>query len=410
MKLHYYRDSSGNFGDDLNEFIFPRLIPDILDADASSLLVGIGTILNDEIPTRPKKYVFGAGCGYGALPLIDDQWQVYCVRGPLTAERLGLTSELAITDPALLIRLLVEDRPRAPGRVVFVPHHVTAFLSEIHELSLEEVCSKCDIGYVDPRSDVEAVLDEIGGAELVIAEAMHGAITADALRVPWVPVRIADQVLDFKWRDWCGSIETDYEPLSLRAFNSSSAADLTAVLQQAKKASGVLSRERLADEHLSRLHEKLELLRSDYLNVQDRDSAPDKVGSETGPEPDGAAVKESWWGEILEATRVITAIVPRGSSFILVDDGQWLLDQDVAGRHVLRFRDDPDQWEPPLNDEDAIAALTRLRDQGAEWIVFPRTAFWWLDYYSELRRHLQARYRCAQDDERLVIYDLKTSQ
>lgn len=41
---------------------------------------------------------------------------------------------------------------------------------------------------------------------------MHGAIVADALRVPWIPVAFGDTVLPFKWRDWLSTLDLPYEP------------------------------------------------------------------------------------------------------------------------------------------------------------------------------------------------------
>ena len=39
---------------------------------------------------------------------------------------------------------------------------------------------------------------------------MHGAIVADTLRVPWIPVRTNPKILPFKWLDWCQSVKLPY--------------------------------------------------------------------------------------------------------------------------------------------------------------------------------------------------------
>jgi succinoglycan biosynthesis protein ExoV len=63
-------------------------------------------------------------------------------------------------------------------------------------------------------------LNEIRQSGVVLAEAMHAAITADALRVPWIPVRGYPRILSFKWQDWCLSVGLDYQPHSLPSLYS----------------------------------------------------------------------------------------------------------------------------------------------------------------------------------------------
>ena len=46
---------------------------------------------------------------------------------------------------------------------------------------------------------------------------MHGAIVADALRVPWIPARLYGHFMEFKWRDWTESIEVPLELASMPA-------------------------------------------------------------------------------------------------------------------------------------------------------------------------------------------------
>jgi succinoglycan biosynthesis protein ExoV len=46
---------------------------------------------------------------------------------------------------------------------------------------------------------------------------MHGAILADTLRVPWIPVITSPIINVFKWRDWTMSLGLDYRRILLGA-------------------------------------------------------------------------------------------------------------------------------------------------------------------------------------------------
>jgi succinoglycan biosynthesis protein ExoV len=209
MKLYFYDHQ--NFGDALNPFLWNALLPGIFDGDERELFVGIGTLLNDGVPRRAQKYVFGSGVGYGsAPPVMDARWKIYWVRGPLTARALGLDENAVITDGAALLRTLDLPPARKTNQTVFMPHwRSTAFWD------WREVCRAAGLTYVDPCAPVPEVLDALRGAKLVIAEALHGAIAADAFRVPWVPMRAYRSVLVSKWEDWCGSMGLAYQPVSL---------------------------------------------------------------------------------------------------------------------------------------------------------------------------------------------------
>jgi succinoglycan biosynthesis protein ExoV len=212
--LYYCKTPDGNFGDDLNLWLWPRLAPEVCDEQDSTLFVGIGTILGHHIPRKPVKMVFGAGCGKpGPLPKIDDRWKIYCVRGPLTAARLGLDPALALVDPAILVRRFLDHPSRPKYPVSFMPH-----LQSMPHADWEELCARIGFHCIDPRAGVERVLRELQETELLLAEAMHGAIVADALRVPWIPVRMYSRFAEFKWQDWSQSIRvplklTDVPPI-----------------------------------------------------------------------------------------------------------------------------------------------------------------------------------------------------
>lgn len=199
--LYYCRTEEGNFGDDLNPWLWPRLAPEVCDAQAPALFIGIGTLLSCKVPLSPVKMVFGAGCGYKAPPRIDDRWKVFAVRGPLTAARLGLDPALAVTDSAVLVRTTRPAPREKRYPVSFMPHH-----KSLGQADWAALCARAALHFLDPRQPVEQVLQEILESEVLLAEAMHGAIVADALRVPWIPVRMYSQFLEFKWRDWMQSI------------------------------------------------------------------------------------------------------------------------------------------------------------------------------------------------------------
>lgn len=218
MKLFYYRDLR-NFGDALNGWLWPRLIPDLLDEDDTTVFVGIGSLLNEYLPKAPAKVIFGTGVGYGKTqPVVSDKWHIYCVRGPLSAAALGISSDLAVGDSAILLRTVSVPKGQNSLGVSFIPH----WRSTRH-WNWEAICNAAGLYYINPEWDVERVIAAICDSELVVTEAMHGAVLADAFRVPWIPVRAYKHILTFKWRDYCQSMGLDYRPVRLLPLYSESA-------------------------------------------------------------------------------------------------------------------------------------------------------------------------------------------
>ncbi|MGL4498746.1 MAG: polysaccharide pyruvyl transferase family protein [Planktothrix sp.] len=216
MKLYYYKlpDGTKNFGDTLNGWLWEKLLPGVFDEDATITLVGIGTLLNDNLPSRTrnaaKRLIFSTGVGYGTgIPQLDDSYKIYCVRGPLSAKALGLPPELAVTDGALLTRKVFTNQIPKTHKFAYMPHY------ELAGEGWSLVCKNIGFAYIDPRWDTEKIISGISQTEILITEAMHGAIIADALRVPWIPVVTNSSILPFKWQDWCGSIDVEYKPVEM---------------------------------------------------------------------------------------------------------------------------------------------------------------------------------------------------
>ena len=208
MKLYYFKDPNGNFGDDLNPWLWDKLLPNFFDNDDKEIFVGIGTLINHRLPAEPIKHIFGSGFGYGTPPVIDDQYRVHAVRGYLTAERLGISKSLVITDAAILLRTIYKPAQKPEGRRIgFIPHCQSS-----RYFDWARVCEDLQLEYISAEWDVERVLSAISSCEAVVCEAMHGAIAADTLRVPWIPVVCYDYISRFKWEDWLSTLGISYKP------------------------------------------------------------------------------------------------------------------------------------------------------------------------------------------------------
>lgn len=202
MKIYGYQGPTINFGDDLNFWLWPKLIPDLIDADPSVLLIGIGSVLFDNHDPSPVKVVFGAGFGgYRPPPVIDDSWFVYFVRGPHTARILKLDPSLGVGDPAALIQAVRPAPVAKRTRIAFMPHW-----ESLEHGDWESVAKQAGIHLIDPRWPVETVLEHLMATESLVSEAMHGVIVADALRIPWIPIRPIMDINRAKWLDWADAL------------------------------------------------------------------------------------------------------------------------------------------------------------------------------------------------------------
>jgi succinoglycan biosynthesis protein ExoV len=276
MRLVHFRGPNGerNFGDELGPWLWARLLGNTFDDNPDEIFLGIGTILNDRVPQARRVFVFGSGVGYGGRPpRLTEDWSIYCVRGPLSADALGIGRENAITDPGVLVRLFCPPGASTIAhRFSYMPH----WRSTCEDW--RSVCAAAGFGYIDPRADVDTVLEAIRTTGVLVTEAMHGAIVADALRIPWIPVKSSSAVLEFKWQDWCASLDLRYRPYRIvpvfplwqrptrfrrakhAARRAAAAASLRAVALRARP---VLSDEAVLLQRVAALQDALERFRRD---------------------------------------------------------------------------------------------------------------------------------------------------
>lgn len=200
MRLTYFRSGSPNFGDDLNAELWPKLASGLFDDDPASAFVGIGTIIGMPVGEAQDLHVFSSGAGYDPpRRWAGRQVTYWCVRGPISAQLLGLAPEVALTDGAILTPLVTGFPPVAGDgvRTVMIPHFET-----IQRGGWPEVARLTGYDLVDPRDSPASVIARIANARLVLTESLHGAILADTYGIPWIAFCTSKNFSSTKWADW----------------------------------------------------------------------------------------------------------------------------------------------------------------------------------------------------------------
>ena len=202
MILYRWRGASTNFGDELNTLLWPRLLPGFFDENSAIRFLGVGSVLDQRHPPEVLKLVAGSGYGgYERRPKLDRNWIIHWVRGPRTAAMLGLPPTLALGDPAVLLPQALGFAAAAGNEIGFMPHFESA------ERGAWQVASEhAGMRLIDPRDPPLAILQASGRCKLLLSEALHGVIVADALRVPWIPIRPLVRLHRAKWWDWAETV------------------------------------------------------------------------------------------------------------------------------------------------------------------------------------------------------------
>ncbi len=113
---------------------------------------------------------------------------------------------------------------------------------------------------------------------------------------------------------------------------------------------------------------------------------------------------EPWAVPLMKGGNAIDRIASRDALVVFVVDGDSsaLYYSKRKGWHAF----DESDWGQPLDDEEAIAGLEKLRDQGADYLLFTRDTAWWLDYYEGFQKYLDSRYRRISQTDDYIIFDL----
>lgn len=213
MRLIYFKSKHGNVGDDLNPVLWPKVFgPGFFSNDGKGsdrLFVGIGSIFDNrpEIMNPVPPVIFGSGLrSRKRAPDDPSRFDIRFVRGPLSARVLAKTGAPYISDPAILAPLYLQATPaEGSPRLGYVPYFMTP--DPLNRQIAEVIGARL----ISPTLSPQDFINEITSCDMILSEAMHGAILADAYRIPWAGCRLMSGLLEgrislFKWADWMKSL------------------------------------------------------------------------------------------------------------------------------------------------------------------------------------------------------------
>lgn len=100
--------------------------------------------------------------------------------------------------------------------------------------------------------------------------------------------------------------------------------------------------------------------------------------------------------------------LPQEATVLVVSKGDPEL-LKLGGRRAWHFPQTEDgtyAGHHPRDSASALQALEALRRKGAEFLLIPGTAFWWLEHYEAFREHLSIKCSEVIRDEACIVYSL----
>ena len=106
---------------------------------------------------------------------------------------------------------------------------------------------------------------------------------------------------------------------------------------------------------------------------------------------------------------LIGAKLPAGANVVVINKGDeellkfsgrngWHFPQSASGLYANLY---------PADSAEAVAQLESLRSKGANFLVIPQPAFWWLDHYADFKTHLEKNFPLAvRDEATCLIFNL----
>jgi hypothetical protein len=117
-------------------------------------------------------------------------------------------------------------------------------------------------------------------------------------------------------------------------------------------------------------------------------------------------LRQTWQNRVLRVAVDIATATKPGDTIILADEDRFGPIY-LPGRAVRPIVErNGSYFGPPRDDEDAIAQLTRMKEEGADYVAIGWPAFWWLKHYKRFASHLSENCANVLTNENVLVYRL----
>jgi pyruvyltransferase len=193
IKAWWWKPKTGiNFGDELGAFILRKMGYKIKRVGLKNAdLVMVGTIL-DTVSKRAKDGCKIIGIGASWSNKVDNRFDVISVRGKITAESLGVDTQLG--DLGILTSRLL-PRSEVKYNIGVVRHYI-----DKNDYSWADIV-------IDATEKPKDVIQKISSCKCVLSSSLHGLIVADSYGIPSMRIHHPDVMSgDIKWIDYQTSL------------------------------------------------------------------------------------------------------------------------------------------------------------------------------------------------------------
>src|SRR5262249_28809007 len=123
--------------------------------------------------------------------------------------------------------------------------------------------------------------------------------------------------------------------------------------------------------------------------------------------------RSSAYESLLENIRSHLRQLPDQSTLLIIskgDDALLAADPRLMAQHFPQDLSGNYAGHNPPDSSAAIGQHAFLRPRGAQFLLIPGVASWWLDYYTDFRRHLETNCKpIPVDDDSCTLFDLRSA-